>query len=148
MGEEKVGREAKGEGRNEVETRVLKKIEEKEKEGKKEQCVVFTDSNGRNVATPDSIKSHILEEECANYEVSLVITYRIEEAVAKVQSGQTAVNGAIVLIDCLSNNSRQTKNAPQISPNELTDALDTFQKQLWDSDALNIIVCALRPTQR
>ena len=109
----------------ETETRVLKKIEEKEREREREKqkkhCIIFTDSNGRNTAMPESVKSHIPAEERDNYEVKLVITYRVAEALDKVKAGGLGINGAIVVIDCLSNDARQTRNGPHLSPCKLTE---------------------------
>ena len=40
----------------EVEERITKKVGEQQKAKEKRRCIVFTDSNGRNATTPESIK--------------------------------------------------------------------------------------------
>ena len=130
-----------------VENRVIK-IEEREKEKNKKRCIVFTDSNGRDATTPDSVKRFIPEEERDRYEIQIVITYRVQEAIDKVRAGQLAIRGAHILIDCLNNDARPTHKEPQLSPEKLAEGLDTLRTELWQRGAIHIVVSSLRPTQR
>ena len=132
----------------EVEERITKKVEEEQKAKKKKKCIVFTDSNGRNATTPESIKYHMPEEERENHEVVVVIAYRVEEAMSRVKKGDLGIAGATVLIDCHNNDARETRKARRLSPEELTNSVDKFRKQLWDAGACNIVVCSMKPTKR
>ena len=130
-----------------TEERIMKKVEEKE-DKKRKRCIIFTDSNGRNATTPQSIKSYIPAEERDNYDVSIIITMRMAEVASKVEAGNIPINGAIVLIDCLGNDARQTRQARQLSPDEHVRALDELRKKLWNAGAADVITCSPKPTQR
>ena len=133
----------------EAEERIVKKVKEEQKVKKKKmKCIVFTDSNGRNATTPSSIKYHILEEERDDYEVDVVIAYRVEEACSIVEKGDLGIAGATILIDCHNNDARLTRKAPALSPDELAIAVDKLRKKLWDAGANSVIVCSLKPTER
>ena len=132
----------------EVEERIKKKVEAEQKAKKKKRCIVFTDSNGRNATTPSSIKHHMPEGERDDFEVAVVIAYRIEEACSLVEKGDLDIAGATVLIDCHNNDARLTRKARALSPDELTQAVDKLRKKLFDAGAFNIVVCSLKPTER
>ena len=132
----------------EVEERITKKVGEQQKAKEKRRCIVFTDSNGRNATTPESIKYWMSEEEKENHEVTIVIAYRVEEAISLVKKGDLGIAGATVLIDCHNNDARETRKARRLSPDELTSAVDKLRKQLWDAGAFNIVVCSMKPTER
>ena len=131
----------------EAEERILEKVEE-EKKKKRKRCVIITDSNGRNGVTPSSVKYHMPEEERDAYDISIVIAYRIEEAASKVEKGDLAIEGALVILDCLGNDARNTPQAPRLSPDRHVQELDKLRMKLWEKGAADVIVCSVKPTQR
>ena len=142
--------EAGGEWRKEIkeaEERMMEMMEV-EKKKRKKRCIIFTDSNGRNGTTPSSVKHHIPEECRDDYDVNIVIAYRIGEAKSLVEKGDLAINGAIVIIDCLGNDARDTRQAPKLTPDQHVQKLDELRKVLWERGATDVIVCSLKPTQR
>ena len=131
----------------EAEKRVMEKMEE-EKKKRRKRCIVFTDSNGRDGTTPSSIKYHMPENKRDDYDVIKVVAYRIEDAKGIVEKGELSVDGAIVVLDCLGNDARDTRQAPKLSPDEHVKKLDELRKKLWEKGAANIVVCSVKPTQR
>ena len=131
----------------EVEERIMGKMEE-EKKKKKRRCIIFTDSNGRNGVTASSVRYHMPEEDKEEYDINLVIAYRIGEAADIVDQGDLAINGATIILDCLSNDARNTKRAPRLSLDQHAQALDSLRKKLWQKGAARIVVCSVKPTQR
>ena len=120
---------------------------DEEKKKKRKRCVIITDSNGRNGVTPSSIKYHMPEEDREACDISLVIAYRIEEAASKVEKGDLGIAGAVVVLDCLGNDARNTKEAPRLSPDRHVLELDKLRKKLWEKGAADVIVCSVKPTQ-
>ena len=134
-------------GIKEVEERIMGKIEEENKK-KKKRCIIITDSNGRRGVTPSSVKYHMPEEDRDSFDISLVIAYRIGEAASLVEKGDLAIQGAVVIVDCLGNDARQTRKEPKLSPDRHVQELDKLRQKLWQKGAAKVIVCSVKPTQR
>ena len=149
-------REAPKEWRKElekVEERIMKKVEAKGEQGgggaaQKRRCVILSDSNGRNSSTPESVLAHIPEESRGNYEVEIIISYHLAEAIDKLKKNEFGVRGAYVVIDCHSNDVRDTRSGPALSPETLVTQLDELRRKLWEAGAAEIVVCAIKPTLR
>ena len=132
-----------------AEERILRKAEEEEaKRRRKRRVIVFTDSNGRNATTADSIRHHLPEETREDFEIQLDITYRVEQASDRVDSADLNVDGAYIIVDCLSNNARDTRTARALSPCELVDQVAKLRDKLWRAGAAGIVICSLKPTTR
>ena len=139
-----------GEWKEEIkqaEERIMGKIEE-EKKKKRKKCIIITDSNGRNAVTPGSIKYHMPEEDRDAFDISIVIAYRIGEAADLVENGDLGISGAVVVVDCLSNDARPMKKAPKLSPDRHAQELDKLRKKLWQKGAAKVVLCSVKPTQR
>ena len=143
-----------------TEDRIMRKLEEEEERRTatavaasamarpRTRCVIISDSNGRNSTTPESVRSHLPADCRDDFDIELFIAYRVEEAEDKVKSGGIDAKDAYIIIDCLSNNARDTRTEPALSPIQLVIKLDTLRTRLWTAGAAGIVVCALKPTQR
>ena len=135
-----------------MEERLLRRVEAVEGGGgaaaQKRKCLILTDSNGRNATTPSSVLSHIPEESREDYEVEIVIAYHLQEILDKLEKNELSVQGVHVVIDCHSNDARNTRTGPALSPEALVRRVDELRQKLWDAGAAGIVVCAMKPTQR
>jgi hypothetical protein len=68
----------------------------------------MVDCNGRGV-TPETIGNHIWREERKEWEVQVEQVFRLEEARDKVRRGEIRVEGAKVVVDCMTNDVRGTR---------------------------------------
>ena len=109
----------------ETEKRMMEKLEE-EKRKRRKRCITFTGSNGQRGTTPSSVKYHMLENCRDEYDVNIIIAYRIGEAADLVDKGDLAIDGAIVVLDCLGNDARLTEKTPKLSPDQHVQKLDEF----------------------
>ena len=132
-----------------AEERIMGKMEEG-KTKKKKRCIVFTDSNGRDATTASSVKYHMPEEDREVIDINIVVAFRIGQATSKVEAEaeDLGIEGAVVLIDCHNNDARQTKYSPRLPLPRYIQELDNLRKKLWKKGAAEVIVCALKPTQR
>ena len=114
--------------------------------GGKCRCIILADSNGRE-ATGDSIKNHIPRGERGNYDIDVVATYTTDEAFQRVDRGVLDVNRAIVVIDSLTNEARNTRMRRAVSPEELVRRVDRLRRRLKAAGAAGVVVCQLKPMQ-
>ena len=61
--------------------------------------------------------------------------------------GEIDVEGALVIIDCLTNSARDTRRGLALTPDELVWRFDRLQERLWTAKADGIVVCEIKPTQ-
>ena len=117
---------------------------------KLKRCVILVASNGRDATASGAtaVLNHIPPEARNDYEIEVAVTYRIEEAFDKVNRGLINVRDSLVVVDCLTNNVRDTRSGPALSPDELIWCLDRLRDSLWAASASQIIVCEVKPTQR
>ena len=106
------------------------------------KCILITDSNGRE-ATADSIKRHIPERERDSYDITNVTAYTLEEAYYRAGRGEIQVEGALVVLDNLTNDVRGTRQRPAASPKELVDRVDMLRRRLRGAYA--IVTCQIKP---
>ena len=99
--------------------------------------------------TGDSIKSHMPADMRDKYDVTVVVTYRIEEAYDKVNRGKIDVANSLVVVDCLTNSVRETKNGgPPLTPDELVWCVDVFRRTLRMHGASDVVICEIKPTRQ
>ena len=111
---------------------------------KKKKCVIITDSNGRDT-TPTSVKNHIPKGERDNYEIDIAVSYTLEETLGKIERGAIKVDGAVVVLDCLTNNVRGTRARKAASPEELLDQVRRLRDRILVASAASVIVCEIKP---
>ena len=109
-----------------------------------QRCVVLTDSNGRE-ATPDSIRNHMTHDERRLYDIEVAVPYTLEAAIQRVDRGAIDVRGAIVIIDCLTNDIRGTRLRPSVSPQQLVCGVDRLRRVLKMAGAKAAVVCQVKP---
>ena len=130
----------------------LKKVESADGGGdrgaQKRKCLIFTDSNGRNATTPESVLSHIPEESRGHYEVEIAVAYHMNEVIDRMEKEEFNVRGVHVVIDCHSYDARDTRFRPALTPESFVRKVDELRQKLWDAGAAGIVVCAIKPTQR
>ena len=113
---------------------------------RKQRCVALTDSNGSQVSQ-DSIMTHIPREKRRELEVEVAVAYTLEEAYRRIDRGEINVEGAIVLIDDLTNDVRGTRYRPSVSPQQLLQLVDNLRRRVMAAGAQAVIVCQLKPMQ-
>ena len=133
-----------------TEEKIMKRIDERDerRRGAKTKVVVFTDSNGRNATTPDSILQHLPAKDRDGYDIQLEIVFHVEEATSRLESEEITIPGSYFIIDCLSNDARDTRSGPALTPNELVSKVASLREKLWAGGAAGVVVCSLRPTLR
>ena len=131
-----------------VEERNLKRAETAEEGGQKKKCLILTDSNWQNSMTPELVLSHIPKKIRGNYEVEIVVSYHLQEVINQLQKKKFEIGGKYVVIDCHSNDARDTKWGSALSPEELVQLLDELRQKLWDGGAAGVVVCTVKPTMR
>ena len=72
----------------------------------------------------------------------------MEEALSRVESGNLDIDGAFVIVDCLSNDARNTRAGPALSPDELVVQVARLRERLWAAGAAGVVVCSIKPTTR
>ena len=111
---------------------------------RRHRCIILTDSNGRDV-TADSVRNHMPRQERDDYDINIVVAYRIDEAIALVQQGTLDVNGCYVVIDNMTNHVKSSWRAQADSPEQLVHRLDRLRCLLLSSSAAAVIVCQIKP---
>ena len=110
------------------------------------RCVILTDSNAKGV-TPSSIMNFIPEEERRKIDISIVVPYTLEEAYIRVGNGDVDVDGAVVVIDLLTNDIRGTWRRQGASPEELVWRLEKLRRRLREAGAVDTIICQAEPME-
>ena len=72
------------------------------KDRRKQRCIIFTDSNGRE-ATSDSVMTHIPREMRNSYDILVVLAYTVEDATRLVARREVDTAGAKIIVDNLTN---------------------------------------------
>ena len=108
----------------------------------RQRVVVFADSNGSNT-TEDAIKDHIHREERDQYDIQVVEAFHVEDAYWLVADGKIDVSGAIVVVDCLTNDARGTKRKAAIGPEELVRQIDVLRAAT--QRAKETVICQIKP---
>ena len=107
---------------------------------------LLVDSNGRG-ATPDSIRNHIPREERGKYkDITVQVAYTTDEAVRRVGE-DIDVRNAVVVVDCLTNDVRGTRQRPAASPAQLVQRVDRLRKRPLAAGAAAIVVCQVKPME-
>ena len=114
--------------------------------GQRYRCIIFTDSNGRG-ATADSVRCHIPREEREQYDIEIVVAYRIEEAMARVRNGDLDVKDCYVVVDNLTNHAKGSWRSCSDTPEQLTHRVDEFRRLLISSSAAAVVICQIKPMQ-
>ena len=145
----------------EVEERLAAKIEEvSASTGKQEQvdggvsagaqrgaktyrCIVFTDSNGRDVTT-HSIRNHMPHSEREKYEIDVHVAFRVEDALYRVTRGEIDVSGCYVVIDNMTNNVRGGRRQAD-TPEQLVHRINELRTALLSSSAAAVVVVQVKP---
>ena len=112
----------------------------------KQRCVIFTDSNGRE-ATHDSIMNHVPRERRGEFDVEVAVAYTLEEAHRRTDRGEFRLEGAIVVVDNLTNDVRGTRGRPPVSPQQLVRLVDGLRRKVMAAGAVAVVVCQLKPMQ-
>ena len=106
--------------------------------------MVLTDSNGRGV-TSDTIMSHV-RGEAKEWEVQVERVYTLEEARDRVRRGDIRVEGARVVVDCVTNDVRGTRRRGQAEPREVAERLREAIREMGRAE--RIVVCEVKPMQQ
>lgn len=121
-------------------------VEENQRGNSKQRCIVFTDSNGRE-ATHDSILNHVPREKRGKMEIEVVVAYTLDEAYRRIERGEFRIEGAVVLVDNLTNDVRGTRNRPSVTPQQLLRLVDGVRRKVMAAGAAAVVVCQLKPMQ-
>ena len=122
----------------------LEKNTEEQTQNQRYRCIIFTDSNGRG-ATADSVRNHIPREERDRYDIEIVVAYRVEDAMSRIQQGGLDVRGCYVVVDNLTNNVRGGWRSRPDSPEQLTRRVDGLRHLLLSSSAAAVVICQIKP---
>ena len=120
--------------------------ESNSREETKQLCIVVTDSNGRE-ATQDSIMNHVPREKRKGLSIEVVVAYTLEEAHRRINRGEIRMEGAVVVIDNLTNDVRGTRSRPAVSPQQLLRLIDGLRRTVMAAGAAAVVVCQLKPMQ-
>ena len=131
----------------ETEKRILDKLESESRERRKKRCVLLVDSNGRNAITEDSVKQQLPSDVRDDYEIKKEVTYRMDEAYDKIKNGKIDVTDSIVVVDCLTNHVRDTRNGGRaLTIDEFVQCVHILRLKLWEKGAAKVVVCEIKPT--
>ena len=108
--------------------------------------IVFTDSNGRG-ATHDSIMNHVPKNERGSMEIEVVVAYTLDEAYRRIEQGEFRMEGAVVLLDNLTNDVRGTRSRPSVTPQQLLRLIDGVRRKVMAAGAAAVVTCQLKPMQ-
>ena len=97
--------------------------------------------------TPDVVMSHIPKDERNNLDIRIDVPYTMEEAYRRIGNGTVDVNGAVVVIDLLTNDIRGTWRCPAASPEEVVCRLDDLRRRLREAGAVASVVCQAKPME-
>ena len=120
--------------------------EENRREKPKQRCVILTDSNGRE-ATQDSIKNHVPRERREELEIEVAVAYTLDEAYRRIDRGEIRIEGAVVLVDTLTNDVRGTRSRPAVTPQQLLRLIDGLRRKIMAAGAVAVVICQLKPMQ-
>ena len=112
----------------------------------KQRCVILTDSNGRG-STQDSIKNHVPRGKRNELEIEVAVVYTLDEAYRRIDHGEIRVEGAVVLIDTLTNDVRGTRSRPAATPQQLLRLVDGLRRRAMAAGAVAVVVCQIKPMQ-
>ena len=112
----------------------------------KQRCVIFTDSNGRE-STHESIMNHVPRERRGEFDVEVAVAYTLEEAHRRTDRGEFQLEGAIVVVDNLTNDVRGTRGRSAVSPQQLMRLVDGLRRKVMAAGAVAVVVCQLKPMQ-
>ena len=110
--------------------------------GERKRCIVVTDSNGRET-TEERIKAHIPRGERENYDIEVVTAYTLEEAYFRVGRGEIRTDGALVILDNLTNDVRGTRQRQAATPQDLVQRVGMLRERM--RGAAGIITCQVKP---
>ena len=107
---------------------------------------MLTDSNGRE-ATHDSIMNHVPRGKRGELSIEVIVAYTLEEAYRRIDRGEIRMEGAVVLIDNLTNDVRGTRSRPAATPQQLLRLVDGLRRKVMAVGAAAVVVCQLKPMQ-
>jgi hypothetical protein len=110
---------------------------------KVKKCIIITDSNGKE-ASEETIKWHIPKEERSAFSIKLVVAYTMEGALGMIGRGGVDIKEAVIVVDCLTNNTRGTRARPRMTPGALAEKLGRLMGMLM-RDAEAVVVCEMKP---
>ena len=111
------------------------------------KCIVITDSNGER-ATQESIKDHIPQDKRADYDIRVVVAYRLEDAYDRIKEGKLDVENAYVIIDNVTNNIRGGKRNDPEPADMVTDRVAALREVIMSNSAKAVVVCQPKPMKR
>ena len=75
------------------------------------------------------------------------VVYTLEEGERRVARGDIDVDGAVVIIDNITNDVRGTNQRRRATPDEVISRIDRLRRRLRAAGAAAAIVCAVKPMQ-
>ena len=112
--------------------------------GRRRRCVVLTDSNGRGVM-PDTIGDFLGGEEREKWEIQVVQAFTLREALERLRRRDIGVEGARVVVDCITNDVRGTRLQERVEPGEVVERLRRVIGEMGGAD--EVVVCEVKPMQ-
>ena len=112
---------------------------------RRKKCVLLTDSNGRGT-THDAIMNHIPREKRSDYEITVTVAYTLEEASQRIQRGEIDVEGAIIVVDNMTNDVRGTRQRAPATPEQLIMRVRRLQGLLQKASAA--VFVQIKPMQQ
>ena len=91
--------------------------------------------------------THIPKERRKEIDIEVVVAYTLEEAYRRINRGELSVEGAVVLVDDLTNDVRGTRHRPSVSPLQLVRLVDILRRKIMAAGAAAVIVCQLKPME-
>ena len=116
-----------------------------ERRDDRQRVIIFADSNGKET-TEEEIMSHIVREERDRYDIKVIPAFHAEDVFKMVRDNQVDVDGAILVIDCLTNDVRGTKRKSAIGPEELIRQVDLVRGMT--QRARETVLCQVKPMRR
>ena len=98
-------------------------------------------------ATRDSIMTHIPREERGRLEIEVIVAYTLDEAYRRIDRGELRLEGAVVVMDNLTNDVRGMRNRPAVAPQQLLRLVDGVRRKVMAAGAAAVVVCLLKPMQ-
>ena len=92
-------------------------------------------------------KNFIPRRRRGEFQIRVVPTYTLEEAYHRIGRGEVDVRGAVVVIDCITNDVRGTQKRPATTPEELVNKMHLLQRMLRAAGAEDILTCEIKPMQ-
>ena len=104
--------------------------------------IVFADSNGRDT-TEEEIMCHLQREERDRYAIQVVEAFHLEDAYDMICNHVIDISGAILVIDCLTNDARGTRRKRALEPEEIVYQVDIFRAKTFGAKAT--VFCQIKP---